>query len=149
PTTSEDPAVIIYTSGTTGKPKGALHAHRVLLGHLPGVEMSQERFPLHAELIWTPADWAWIGGLFDVLLPSLHHGVAVLGRRFEKFDGEAAFGLVQRHAVTHAFLPPTALKMMRTVEYPERWALSLRAVASGGESLGAELIEWGRRALGV
>ena len=31
----DDPAVIIYTSGTTGNPKGALHGHRVLLGHLP------------------------------------------------------------------------------------------------------------------
>ncbi|OUL68679.1 acyl-CoA synthetase [Paraburkholderia hospita] len=149
PTSADDPAVIIYTSGTTGKPKGALHAHRVLLGHLPGVEMPQAFFPNDARLMWTPADWAWIGGLFDVLLPSWHHGVAVLARRFEKFDGEAAFDLMQRHAVTHAFLPPTALKMMRTVEHPERWALSLRAVASGGESLGAELIEWGRRALGV
>src|ERR1700761_8346907 len=75
-TSADDPAVIIYTSGTTGKPKGALHAHRVLLGHLPGVEMSQGFFPLDATLMWTPADWAWIGGLLDVLLPSLHHRVA-------------------------------------------------------------------------
>ncbi|HWT36787.1 MAG TPA: acyl-CoA synthetase [Paraburkholderia sp.] len=149
PTSADDPAVIIYTSGTTGKPKGALHAHRVLLGHLPGVEMPQAFFPNGAHLMWTPADWAWIGGLFDVLLPAWHHGVTVLARRFEKFDGEAAFDLMQRHAVTHAFLPPTALKMMRAVEHWERWRLSLRAVASGGESLGAELIEWGRRALGV
>jgi acetyl-CoA synthetase len=148
-TSADDPAVIIYTSGTTGKPKGALHAHRVLLGHLPGVEMPQAFFPADARLMWTPADWAWIGGLFDVLLPAWHHGVAVLARRFEKFDGEAAFDLMQRYAVTHTFLPPTALKMMRTVERPERWKLSLRAVASGGESLGAELIDWGRRALGV
>jgi acetyl-CoA synthetase len=148
-TSSEDPAVIIYTSGTTGKPKGALHAQRVLLGHLPGVELSQAYFPAHAKVIWTPADWAWIGGLFDVLLPAWHHGVTVLARRFDKFDGEAAFDLMSRHAVTHTFLPPTALKMMRTVPQPERWKLSLHAVASGGESLGEELIAWGRAALGV
>lgn len=149
-THADDPAVIIYTSGTTGKPKGALHAHRVLLGHLPGVEMPQAFFPEHARLMWTPADWAWIGGLLDVLLPSWHHGIPVLARRFEKFDAEAAFDLMARHGVTHAFLPPTALKMLRTVERPrERHALSLVAVASGGESLGEELIEWGRAALGV
>ncbi len=35
-TAAEDPALIIYTSGTTGPPKGALHAQRVVLGHLPG-----------------------------------------------------------------------------------------------------------------
>ncbi|NKJ47751.1 AMP-dependent synthetase [Burkholderia sp. SG-MS1] len=148
-TGADDPAVIIYTSGTTGKPKGALHGHRVLPGHLPGVEMSQQGFPAHATLMWTPADWAWIGGLFDVLLPSWHHGVAVLARRFAKFDGEAAFDLMARHAVSHTFLPPTALKMMRGVAHPERWPLALRSVASGGESLGEELIGWGRAALGV
>ena len=148
-TCADDPAVIIYTSGTTGKPKGALHGHRVLLGHLPGVEMSQQGFPTQATLMWTPADWAWIGGLFDVLLPSWHHGVAVLARRFAKFDGEAAFDLMARHAVSHTFLPPTALKMMRGVERPERWTLALRSVASGGEALGEELIGWGRKALGV
>ena len=148
-TGADDPAVIIYTSGTTGKPKGALHGHRVLLGHLPGVEMSQQGFPSDATLMWTPADWAWIGGLFDVLLPSWHHGVAVLARRFAKFDGEAAFDLMARHAVSHTFLPPTALKMMRGVERPERWSLALRSVASGGESLGEELVGWGRKALGV
>ncbi|WP_323120826.1 acyl-CoA synthetase [Burkholderia alba] len=149
-TGSDDPALIIYTSGTTGKPKGALHAHRVLLGHLPGVELSQALFPRNARLFWTPADWAWIGGLLDVLLPSWHHGVPVLARRFEKFDGEAAFDLIARHGVTHTFLPPTALKLMRAVERPrERFALALESVASGGESLGAELIAWGRDALGV
>lgn len=146
----DDPAVIIYTSGTTGKPKGALHGHRVLLGHLPGVEMPQAFFPDNARMMWTPADWAWIGGLLDVLLPAWHHGVPVLARRFEKFEPEAAFDLMARHGVTHAFLPPTALKMMRTVESPrERYPLSLVAVSSGGESLGEELIEWGRAALGV
>jgi len=99
--------------------------------------------------MWTPADWAWIGGLFDVLLPAWHHGVTVLARRFEKFDGPAAFDLMARHGVTHTFLPPTALKMMRSLVRPEQWRLSLRAVASGGESLGEELIAWGRSALGV
>lgn len=148
-TSCDDPAAIIYTSGTTGKPKGALLAHRALLGHLPGVEMSQGLFPAQARLMWTPADWAWIGGLFDVLLPAWHHGVAVLARRFERFDGPAAFDLMARHGVTHTFLPPTALKMMRSVARPEQWRLSLRAVASGGESLGEELIAWGRSALGV
>jgi acetyl-CoA synthetase len=152
-TSPDDPALVVYTSGTTGKPKGALHAHRVLLGHLPGVEMSQMLFPAQAGLMWTPADWAWIGGLMDVLLPSWHHGVPVLSRRFEKFDAQAAFDLMARHGVTHTFLPPTALKMLRgappDVLAAHRGRLALRSVASGGESLGEELIEWGRAALGV
>lgn len=149
-TLAEDPALIIYTSGTTGKPKGALHAQRVLLGHLPGVEMSHNFFPRDAELMWTPADWAWIGGLLDVLLPAWHHGVPVLACRFPKFDAAAALSLMSRHGVTHTFLPPTALKIMRTVAHPEQYGpLKLVSVASGGESLGLELIDWGRRTLGL
>jgi acetyl-CoA synthetase len=146
-TASDDPAILIYTSGTTGKPKGALHAHRVLLGHLPGVEMSHDLFPHVGDRMWTPADWAWIGGLLDVLMPALHHGIPVVVRRFRKFTGEAAFDLMKRRRVRNAFLPPTALKIMRGVSNPPE--LTLRTVASGGESLGAELLEWGQATLGV
>jgi acetyl-CoA synthetase len=147
-TRAEDPAVIIYTSGTTGQPKGALHAHQVLLGHLPGVEVSHDLFPEPGDRIWTPADWAWIGGLLDVLMPALHHGVPVVACRFEKFTGEAAFRLIRQHGVRNAFIPPTALKMMKSSYRPE-WKVTMRTVASGGETLGAELLEWGRDALGV
>ena len=149
-TAADEPALIIYTSGTTGQPKGALHAHRSLLGHLPGVEMSHDFFPQPGDRIWTPADWAWIGGLLDVLMPALHHGVTVVARRFEKFQPEAAFQLLQDFGIRNAFIPPTALKMLRSVAQPrERWSFDLRSVASGGESLGAELLDWGRQNLGV
>ena len=149
-TRADDPALIIYTSGTTGPPKGALHAHRTLLGHLPGVEFPQNLFPRKDDLFWTPADWAWIGGLIDVLLPSWHHGVPVLAYRARKFDPEFAFHLMAKHHVKNAFLPPTALKMMRQVKAPQgRHAPQLRSIGSGGETLGEELLEWGRSTLGV
>lgn len=149
-TAADDPALIIYTSGTTGPSKGALHAHRVLLGHLPGVEMSHGGFPMPGDCIWTPADWAWIGGLLDVLLPALFHGVPVVAHRAAKFEPEAAFRLIADCGVRNLFLPPTAIKMMRTEPDPRgRFGISLRSVASGGESLGGELLDWGRQALGV
>jgi acetyl-CoA synthetase len=144
----DDPAVIIYTSGTTGSPKGALHGHRVLLGHLPGVEVPHEFFPQPDDLFWTPADWAWIGGLFDVLMPALHHGVPVLVHRFRKFDPAAAIELMKRHRVRNVFLPPTAIKLMRQAGVTGE-GLSLRTVASGGETLGSELLDWGRAVFGV
>lgn len=149
PTHADDPAILIYTSGTTGNPKGALHAHRVLLGHLPGVEISHEFLPHEGDRFWTPADWAWIGGLLDVLMPALHHGIAVVACRFAKFTPEAAFALIETYRIRNVFLPPTALKMMKLLPDAERLRVRLRSVASGGETLGAELIEWGRRALGV
>ena len=149
-TKADDPAIIIYTSGTTGPPKGALHAHRVLLGHLPGVEMSHDFFPQPGDRIWSPADWAWIGGLLDVLLPALHHGIPVVACRFAKFTGEAAFGLVQDQGIRNLFLPPTALRLMRNVpDANQRWKLNVRTIASGGEPLGTDLLEWSRRVFGV
>ena len=146
-TAADDPAIIIYTSGTTGNPKGALHAHRVLLGHLPCIELSHDFFPQPGDLYWTPADWAWIGGLFDVLLPAWHHGVAVLAHRARKFDPGEAVGLMARHRVRNTFLPPTALKMMREAGV-RRSGLDLRSIASGGETLGAEMLDWATAALG-
>jgi acetyl-CoA synthetase len=152
-TAADDPAVIIYTSGTTGAPKGALHAHRVLLGHLPGVELPQEFFPQPGDCFWTPADWAWIGGLFDVLMPAWHHGVTVVARRFRKFEPDAAMALMARHSVRNVFFPPTALKLMRqagiAADAGERLGVRLRSIGSGGETLGAELLDWGRATFGL
>jgi acetyl-CoA synthetase len=149
-TSPDDPALMIYTSGTTGQPKGALHAHRVLLGHLPGTEMPHDFFPQPGDRFWTPADWAWAGGLLDAMLPSLHHGVPIVARKFDKFDPDDAFSLMARLGVRNAFIPPTALRMLRAAPHPKgRYALNLRSVASGGETLGGEAMEWGRSALGV
>ena len=144
-TKADDPALIIYTSGTTGPPKGALHAHRVLLGHLPGVEFPHNFFPQEKDFFWTPADWAWIGGLIDVLFPSWHHGIPVLAHRAKKFDPEEAFHLIAKYKIRNAFMPPTALKLMRQVKDPRsRHKYEMRSIGSGGETLGEELLDWGK-----
>ena len=147
-TKADDPALIIYTSGTTGPPKGALHAHRVVLGHVPGVEFFHNFFPRKDDLYWTPADWAWIGGLIDVLLPSWHHGVPVVAYRAKKFDPEQAFYLISKHGIRNAFMPPTALKMMRQVKEPKkRYDYKMRTIGCGGETLGEELLDWGKEVM--
>lgn len=149
-TSADDPAMMVYTSGTTGQPKGALHGHRVLIGHFPGVETHHDFFPQPGDRIWTPADWAWAGGLLNVLLPGLHYGVPVVARRFEKFDPEEAFALMARAQIRNAFIPPTALRMLRAAPNPKgRYAINMRSIGSGGESLGAETYEWGKSAFGL
>jgi acetyl-CoA synthetase len=147
-TSPDDPAMMIYTSGTTGPPKGALHGHRVLPGHLPGVEMPHEFLPQPGDRFWTPADWAWAGGLLDVLLPALSLGVPVVTKKLDKFDPEEAFALMAEGGVRNAFIPPTALRMLRSGGKP-REKIALRTVGSGGESLGEETYAWGREILGL
>ncbi len=149
-TLADDPALMIYTSGTTGQPKGALHGHRVLPGHLPGFELVHEFFPHEGDLLWTPADWAWAGGLLNGLLPSLAHGVPVVARKFEKFNPDEAYRLIQDLKIRNIFVPPTALRMLRTIKNPRaQYDLHLRSIASAGEALGAETLLWAQEELGL
>lgn len=142
----DDPAVLIYTSGTTGKSKGALHGHRLLTGHLPGVEMSHDFLGQPDDCLWTPADWAWIGGLFDVLMPGLALGVPVVASRGRGFDPEECVKICREASVRNVFFPPTALRMLKAANVE---ISGLRSVVSGGEPLGAEMRDWGRRAFGL
>jgi len=149
-TAADEPALLIYTSGTTGPPKGALMPQRVLLGNIPGFVHSHDLYPQPGDMFWSPADWAWTGGLMDALLPSLFHGTPLLGYR-GRFDPEKALWLMQKYGVRNAFLFPTALKMlMKAVPRPREFhKLSLRSIMSAGESVGDTVFGWSRDALGV
>jgi acetyl-CoA synthetase len=149
-TSADDPAIIIYTSGTTGAPKGALQAHRLVIGNLTGFVHSHDFFPQTGYIFGAPADWAWAGGLFDALLPTWAFGLPILGYR-GRFDAERAYYLLDKYGVRNSFLFPTALKlMMKAVPEPrKRYNLNLRSIMSAGESVGATLIDWAKSELGV
>ena len=113
-TSADDPALIIYTSGTTGNPKGALHAHRVVLGHLPNVEMCHNFLP-QARRPDVDA-----GGLGLDRRPDqracLRSGITafrMVGHRARKFEPQAAMAMMAELGIRNVFLPPTALKLMR------------------------------------
>ncbi len=158
-TRADDPAVLIYTSGTTGAPKGALIPHRALIGNLTGFVASQNWFGFDAfapgagqsdAVFWSPADWAWTGGLMDALLPSLYFGRPIVGYQ-GRFTPEKAFELMQRYRVTHSFLFPTALKaMMKAVPEPRaKYKLTLQAIMSAGEAVGDAVFAYAQERLGV
>lgn len=149
-TGANTPALLMYTSGSTGKPKGLLHAHRILHAYLPTVrlfynlEMDDQNC-----VFWTPADWAWVGGLLDLVLPAWYHGQTVVASR-HRFEAQWAMAFMARHGVTHSFMTPTALK--RLAEFPDprsRWNLSLRVICTGGESLPSEIVRWSEEKLGA
>ena len=149
-TKADEPALIIYTSGTTGPPKGALKAHRVLLGNAPGFVHSHDFFPRPGDVFWSPADWAWTGGLMDALLPAWLFGIPILGYR-GRFDAEKAYYLLEKYGIRNSFLFPTALKlMMKAVPQPRgKYDLNLRSIMSAGESVGVTVFEWAKEHLGV
>lgn len=146
-TFAEEPSMLVYTSGTTGAPKGVLHAHRVLLGHLPGFYYAHDRFPQRDSVAWTPADWAWIGGMYDLWLPAWYYGRPVLAHPAGPFDPELALTVVARYGATNAFIPPTALRIMRRVGVGIK--PTLHSILTGGEVLGSETLSWCEEELGV
>lgn len=149
-TKATDPAVLIYTSGTTGAPKGALIPHSAMIGNLTGFVASQNWFPQPGDVFWSPADWAWTGGLWDALLPTLYFGMPVVGYR-GRFSPDTAFYLMEKYGVTNTFLFPTALKMMMKAHPTPRdkFKLKLRAIMSAGEAVGDTVFNWCETALGV
>ena len=161
-TAAEDPAVLIYTSGTTGNPKGALIPHRALIGNLTGFVCSQNWFGFDGRdnigtdaVFWSPADWAWTGGLMDALLPTLYFGRPIVGFN-GRFGPQTALDLMTRFGVTHTFLFPTALKAIMKA-YPgtasatvrQQFGLKLQAIMSAGEAVGDAVFDYCQRQLGV
>lgn len=149
-TRADEPALLMYTSGSTGRPKGLLHAHRILHAYLPTVRMFYDLSMDDADAVfWTPADWAWVGGLLDLVLPAWAAGRPVVASQ-HRFDPQWAFDFMARHRVTHTFMTPTALKRLAEVANPrQRWPLCLRVICTGGESLPSEVVRWAREALGA
>ena len=149
-TRTEDPALLMYTSGSTGMPKGLLHSHRIIHAYLPTITLFYNMeldFP--DAVFWSPADWAWVGGLLDLVLPAWQHGQTVVSTN-HRFTAEWAFEFMERHGVTHSFMTPTALKRIAEVRQPRRkWQLSTRVICTGGESLPGEVMRWAEDEFGI
>ncbi|MCQ4332368.1 AMP-binding protein [Natronomonas sp. F2-12] len=142
-TDAEEDAVIIYTSGTTGEPKGVRHAHRLLLGHLPLFVTTFCNMSIRTEdVFWTPAEWAWIASLFDVVFSGLYYGQPIVAHNAGAFDAADAFGVIERYGVTNLFAPATALRMLMGADASAYDLGSVRCITSGGESLGGNVAAW-------
>jgi acetyl-CoA synthetase len=149
-TGAQDPALLMYTSGSTGKPKGILHGHRVLAAYTPSINLFFNRAMDSPDAIyWSPSDWAWVGGLLDMLFPAWMAGRAIATSE-ARFNADWAYGFMARHKVTHSFLAPTAIKRLAQTASPrEQYDLSLQIICTGGEALAAETLDWAERKLKV
>lgn len=149
-TASEEPAILMYTSGSTGKAKGIIHAHRLLHAYRPSLTLVYNLELNHSNgIFWTPSDWAWLGGIFDLVLPAWQHGQTVVSCN-HRFSANWAFEFLQRHQITHSFMAPTALKRLAEVNSPRaKWDLAIRVISTGGESLPSDILRWAEDELGV
>lgn len=144
-----DPAIVVYTSGTTGSPKGVEHSQGVWASYCSAFRMYFEHVEARPErsVYWTPSDWAWVGGLGTVLFPAWHYGRPVVARPMRTFDAATAYAVMETYDVTHASIPPTALRMLSNAETsPSSFDLSLDVVVSGSEPLTDDAVEWVDRA---
>ena len=143
-THADDPALLMYTSGSTGLPKGILHAHRILQAYIPSLSLTYNLDTQGEDLVfWSPADWAWVGGLLDLLLIAWAFGHTVVTSE-ARFNSSWAFAFMERFEVTHSFLTPTALKRMAEIHQPRQtWpSLKIRVVCTGGEALPGQVLRW-------
>lgn len=149
-TGADDPALLMYTSGSTGKPKGILHGHRVLSAYTPSINLFFDLSMEEADAVyWSPSDWAWVGGLLDMLFPAWMAGRPI-ATSLERFTADHAYDFMSRHKVTHTFLAPTAIKRLAQTPFPRRdHDLSLKVICTGGEALAAETLTWAEERLGV
>ena len=149
-TKTEDPALLMYTSGSTGMPKGLIHAHRIIHAYVPSLTLvfnMELNYP--NGVFWSPADWAWVGGLLDLALPAWQHGQTVVSTN-QRFSAEWAFEFMERHQVTHSFMTPTAVKRIAEIREPrKRWNLATRVICTGGESLPGEVLRWAEDEFGI
>lgn len=144
----DDPAMIYYTSGSTGNPKGALHGHRLVIGHLPCFQLGFEMAPQDDDVFWTASDWSWLGSLGDLVFPGLHCGKTVIATP-GRFTPERAYRVMEEHKVTCPYLATAVLRRMSKEPFPGDASFRIRGIMTGGEAMPPEVFRWSQRTFGA
>jgi acetyl-CoA synthetase len=147
-TNSEDMALLHFTSGTTGKPKGAVHVHEAVVAHNITGRFALDLHP--DDVFWCTADPGWVTGTSYGIISPLTNGATMIVDQAE-FDVERWYRILQDQKVTVWYTAPTAIRMLMKAgsDLVKKFDLSkLRLMASVGEPLNPEAVEWGVESFG-
>ena len=148
-TAPEQLALLHFTSGTTGTPKGAMHVHEAVVAHNATARLALD---LRADdVYWCTADPGWVTGTSYGVIAPLTIGATLVVDEAE-FDATRWYETLARERVTVWYTAPTAVRMMmRSVDVSAREhdLAALRFVASVGEPLNPEAVQWGIDMLGL
>ncbi|MCA0936283.1 acetate--CoA ligase [Vibrio alginolyticus] len=148
-TQPEDMALLHFTSGTTGKPKGVIHVHQAVQHHIRSAFYALDLKP--DDIYWCTADPGWVTGTTYGIIAPLCLGVTMIIDEAE-FDAERWYQILQDQQVTVWYTAPTAIRMLMKIGegLPKQFDLSrLRFMASVGEPLNPEAVEWGEKVFGM
>ena len=145
----ETPLYLIYTYGSSGRPKGVLHAHRDMIGHLMTARWVLDL--REGDVLWTTADPGWVTGtVYGAFAPWLC-GVESFVRA-GRFDVEGWCRSIESNRVSVWYAAPFVFRrfMGKAEEALKRHDLrSLRHLLSVGEPLPSEVVYWARRVFKV
>jgi len=148
-TNPEMMALLHFTSGTTGTPKGAIHVHDAVVQHHVTGSLALD---LHADdVFWCTADPGWVTGTSYGIISPLTHGVTSIIDESE-FEIDRWYATLADQRVSVWYTAPTALRMLMAAgaEPARAHDLSaLRFIASVGEPLNPEVVNWTNETLGI
>jgi amino acid adenylation domain-containing protein len=138
---SDNLAYVMYTSGSTGRPKGVAVEHHSVC-HI--CRVIADRFGVDANGRVLQFSSSSFDASVVEIFPALITGAAVVLARAEQLlPGPGLIRLLEKHRVTVAILPPSALSVMPSACLPE-----LHTLVAAGERCTAEIVQrWavGRR----
>ncbi|HOJ25896.1 MAG TPA: acetate--CoA ligase [Candidatus Saccharicenans sp.] len=148
PTYAESPSVLHYTSGTTGMPKGVQHVHYSLISQYITAKWVLDL--TDDDIYWCTADPGWVTGTSYGIIAPFALGVTqcVLD---SGFSAEAWYRFIEKNKVTVWYSAPTAIRSLMKAgdEIIKKFDLSsLRHLASVGEPLNPEAVNWSIRVFG-
>ena len=145
----EDPLYILYTYSPSGHPKGVVHVHNDMIGHLMTARWVLDL--REGDVLWTTADLGWVTGtVYGVFAPWLC-GVESFVRA-GRFDMEGWCRSIESNRVSVWYTAPTVFRrfMAKGEEIVKRHDLSsIRHLLSVGEPLPSEVVYWARRVFKV